>query len=113
MRIDFGPLGADGGVDIAHTVAAGSDKVDGLSKQYLAVYVECLCRAVREMIADIAHIGCTQQGVADGMDEHVGIAMAQKSHGVRNTDTAKPQFAIGHQPVDVETHTYSNLCHNI
>lgn len=48
MRIDFGPLGADGGVDIAHTVAAAGDKVDGFGKQYLAVYVECLCRGVRE-----------------------------------------------------------------
>ena len=47
------------------------------------------------------------------MDEHVGIAMAQQSHGVRNTYTSEPQFAVGHQPVDVEAHAYSNLCHNI
>ena len=60
------------------------------------------------MIADIAHVGGTQQGIADGMDEHISIAVAQQAQFMVDADAAQPQVAVFHQLVNVvaESHTY-------
>ena len=45
------------------------------------------------MIADVAQIGCAKEGIADGMCEHIGVAMALQTHAMRNFDAAQPQVA--------------------
>ena len=42
------------------------------------------------MITNVAQTGGAQQSVADGVDEHVGIAMSKKPAGVGDLDAAKP-----------------------
>ena len=44
----------------------------------------------REVIADVAHVSRTEERVADGMDEHVGIAVSEQSLRMLNPDTAEP-----------------------
>jgi hypothetical protein len=42
------------------------------------------------MIAYVTHIGGTKQGVANGMYQHVGIAVAQQSEMVLKLNAAHP-----------------------
>ena len=49
-----------------------------------------------EVVADVAHVGCAQKGVADGMQQHVGIAMAQQSLTMLNLDATHPEVAAFH-----------------
>ena len=54
------------------------------------------------MVADVAQVRRTQQGVANGMNEHVGIAVAKKAEGVRNANTAQPKVATFDKAVYVK-----------
>ena len=48
-------------------------------KQYLAVYIESIIGVVGEMESYVAHVGSAEHGIADGVYEHVGIAMPEQS----------------------------------
>ena len=56
------------------------------------------------MVADITHVGSTEDGVADGVDEYVGIAVAEKPQGVFKFDAANPEFAAWCELMDVVAH---------
>jgi hypothetical protein len=43
------------------------------------------------MLADVAQIGSPKEGIADGMEQHIGVAVSQKTMGVLNTHTSNPQ----------------------
>lgn len=53
------------------------------------------------MVADVAQCGGTEQGVADGVDEDVGIAMAKQTMRVGDEDASEPQFAPFNELVDI------------
>lgn len=59
------------------------------------------------MVTDVAHIGRPQQGITDGMYQHVGIAVSQQAFLVLQTDTTQPQLTAFHQLVDIEAETYT------
>ena len=59
------------------------------------------------MVADVAQVGSSEQCVADGMNEHVGIAMAQQPQLMLYLDAPQPEVAIFHQLMDVVTHANS------
>ena len=61
------------------------------------------------MITNVAQVGSTEQGVAQGVNRHIGIAVTQQPQLVVNLHTANPQFAVGHQTVHIKAHSYS--CH--
>lgn len=77
VRVELRALGTYGAVDVAYTIALGGDEVNGLAKEYLRVDAIGLSGGVGEVISYVAHVGGTEQGVADGVDEYVGIAMAE------------------------------------
>ena len=54
MRVQFGTLGTDCGVDIAHAIAFLGEQGDGLTQEYLAVDAVGLGSSVWEMVADVA-----------------------------------------------------------
>lgn len=53
------------------------------------------------MISDITHVGGAQQGIANGMYQHIGIAVAQQSQFIIYLDSSQPQVAVNHQLVDI------------
>ena len=59
------------------------------------------------MVADVAQVGSPKQRVADGMNEHVGIAMAQQPQLMLYLDATQPKVATFHQPMDVVAHADS------
>ncbi len=56
------------------------------------------------MVADVAGPDRSEQGVGDGVEKDVGVAMSLESALVRDSDPAKPQFLAGSEGVDVEAH---------
>ena len=93
MGIHLRALGTDGGVDIHQPVALRGNEGDGVAQDNLAVHAVGLGRGIWEMIAYVAHVRCTQQGIADGVQQHVGIAMTQEALTVFNLDAAHPEVA--------------------
>ena len=101
-RIHLGTFGADGGIDVAYGVAFGCYDVDGFAKQYLGVDVlEFVAFLGWEMVADVAHIGCSEDGVADSMDENVSVGMAEQSMCVLQFDATEPEVASFNKFVDI------------
>ena len=101
MRVELGALCTHRGVYVADAIALGGDEVDGLAQQYLTIDVERLGSRVGEVVAYVAHVGGAEQGVADGVDEHVGVAVSEQAEFVVEADTAEPQLATLHQFVDI------------
>ena len=90
VRVEFGLLGADSGIDVPHPVAFRGNERDHLLQDDFAIHVECVIGVVGEMITDVAHIGGTEKGIADGMDEHIGIAMTQQSQSMLYLNASEP-----------------------
>jgi hypothetical protein len=59
--------------------------------------------------AYIAHVGCAQQCITNGVYQHIGITVAQQSQTVVNLYTPQPKVAVFHQTVDVIAHAYSYI----
>ena len=81
-------LGADSSVDIAYAVALGGDELYGAAQEYLAVDILKFACGVGEVIAYVAQVSCTQEGIADGMDEYIGIGVAEETSVVFEADAA-------------------------
>lgn len=47
------------------------------------------------MAADVAQGGCTEQGIANGMYEDVGVTVAEEPVGVGNGDAAEREGRLG------------------
>ena len=109
VSLQLGTFSTDGGIYVAHAVALGGNDFHGAAQEYLAVYVFELRSGVGEVITDIAHVGGAKQGIADGMDKHIGIAMAQKALGVLQSDASKPEVATFYKLVYVESESYSDF----
>jgi hypothetical protein len=109
MCLQFWTFGTDGGVYVAHAVSLGGNDFYGTAQENLAVYVLELSPSVGEMVADVAHVGSTKQSIADGMDKHIGIAMAQKAFGVLQSDAPKPEVATFYKLMYVESESYSDF----
>ena len=107
VRVEFRMLSTDGGVDVSDLVTFCGNEVDDAFEDDLAVHVECLLGVVGEVVTNIAHVGGAEECVADSVDEDVGIAVTEQSHGVRNLYTSQNQFTAFHEFVDVVAHSYS------
>ena len=55
------------------------------------------------MVTDVAQGGGTQQSVAQGMDGHVGVAMAQQPLLPGDIHSSEPQFTALDKPMDVKS----------
>ena len=51
-------------------------------QKYATINAEELRGGVGEMATDVAQGGCTEQGIANGMYEDVGVTMAEEPVGV-------------------------------
>ena len=108
MGVELGLFGHDGGVDVAQFVARIAKEAHGPGEEDLAVDAGILAGGVGEVIADVAQSGGAEQGVADGVNEYVGVAMAKQSEGVVDVHTADPQFTVGGEGVDVVSESDSH-----
>lgn len=70
-------------------------------QEYATIDAEELRGGVGEMAADVAQGGCTEQGIANGMYENVGVTVAEEPVGVGNGDAAEREGAVGNKAVDI------------
>lgn len=100
--VELGTLCTDGSIDVANGIAFGCYEVDGFAEKYLGIDVLELVTFFRgEVVADVAHVGCTKYGIADGMDENVSVGMAEQSMCVLQFDATEPEVASFNKFVDI------------
>ena len=93
MGIHLRALGTDGGVDIHQPVALRGNEGDGVAENDLAVHAVGFGRGIWEMVANVAHVGGAEKGVADSMQQHIGIAVAKEAFTMFQLNAAHPQIA--------------------
>ena len=57
---------------------------------------------VRKMGSNVAFPHCAEQGIHQGVKQHIGIGMPRKASLVGNMDPTKNQFPAGHQAMNIE-----------
>lgn len=90
MSFELGTFGTDGGIDIPYPIPLFCYQANGLAQEDLTVDVQKFLTVVREMITDVTHIGSSQQGIADGMDQYICVAMPQQAQFMFQLDAAQP-----------------------
>lgn len=109
---DFGELTDDGGIDIDDFIARFPDQAFDIGQQDQAVRVFPFRVRRREMFADITQSGGSQEGVADGVAQHVRIAVPGETFIEGDFHSAEDKFAIRRESVDVEALAYAVvICH--
>ena len=79
MRIDLGLFCANSAVAIAKLIAFLAEKCHRFLQQDLGVdTLKLIPLYGREMVADIALVGCSENGIAECMNQHISIRMAIK-----------------------------------
>src|SRR4051794_23518272 len=61
-------------------------------------------------VADVAISGGPEQGIRYGMEDHVGIAVAEQAARMVNTHTAEQERPALHQTVRVVSDAYPHFC---
>lgn len=87
---ELGGLCDDGEVDVFHLEALLADQLEHSAEQYPGVGALISGVSVGEVIAYVAEGSSAKEGVAQGVESHVGIAMAQEAFRVGNLDPAEP-----------------------
>ncbi len=60
-------------------------------------------------VANIAEAGRAEQGVGDGVQHHIGVAMPGEAARVRNADAAKQQRPAFFQAMSVVTNSDAHM----
>ena len=109
VRRHLGLLGDDGDVDVADTVSAVAQQRDDVAQEHARVGTGVGGVGVGEEVADVAEGGGAEQGVAEGVEGHVGIAMAQQATVMGNVYSADDAPASGDEAVYVVSAAYSHV----
>ena len=109
MWVELRPLCAYRGIYIAHYITLSGYEVYHLGEKYLGIYILGLGGIVRKVVAYVSHVGGTQQRVANGMYQHISVAVSQQSQRIIQLDATKPQFPLWHQTVHVISKTYPDF----
>ena len=97
----FWPFGVDDAIEV-HDAKAGLGDFCGGGGQHFGRIAASVGRIrVGEQAADIGQGGGSQQRVGDRMQQHVGVAVADKLPVVRHIDSAQPQRPAGRGAVRV------------
>ena len=88
MGFQLGALGADGSIDIAYTVTFGGDELHCTCQENFTVDILEFPCGIGEMVSYVAHMCSTQECVADGMDEYIGIRVTEESAVVLKANTS-------------------------
>ena len=111
MWRQFGGLGNDGAVYIADGIAFGAYPTRHFAQQCRRVRAFELCVGVREMAANIAQRGRTQQGISNGVQQSIGVRMPQQSFVVPDIHATQNQFAAFDQGMNVPAFTNADCVH--
>ena len=102
--IEFWTFCTNGAVYVADGVSFCCYNIKRAAEKYLGVDVfEFVALLRRKVVADVSHVGGSENGIANGMDEHICIGMTKQSEGVVNLDASEPKVATFGELVNIET----------
>jgi len=108
MSAQAGFLGNNSGIHVAGSESPLPQFRYDLAQEDAAVDSLQLRIGIGKMSADIAQPGRTQQGIAQGMDEHIPIRMRDQPLFVRNGDAAQHHMIPITEPVGIIAMTNAN-----
>ncbi len=111
MRCHFGRLRDDGGIDIHHAIACFRQQPVYLAHQLATVDPLVTWIGIGKMPANITQRSCTQQRIAQGMQQYIRVRMAKQSFFIRNGNAADNKIAPGGQLVNIKPLPNSDFFH--
>src|SRR3546814_4535390 len=108
MRTDFRGLANQRQVDMFDEAVPFCDALRRIFQETGGGDAAPLRVGWREVAAYVSLRQRAEQGVDQGMDGHVRVAMPRQAPVVRNVDAAEPEFLFGRQPVNVISHAGSD-----
>lgn len=78
---------------------------DDFFEEQKAVDVGKLRIGIGKMLAQVAEVGGAEQGVADGVAEHIRVGMPGEAEWMFDLDAAEHQTTSGHERVNVISET--------
>lgn len=85
----FGSLGVNHAVNVDDTIANSGDFLGSDRQHFGRVAAAVGFLRVRKQLADIGQGGSAEQRVGDGVEQHIGITMADELPIVRHQDTTQ------------------------
>lgn len=98
----LGGLGHDGNVYVANGVAALGKEAHTFAEEEAGVGAAIALVGVGEVVADVAEGGGAEKGIGEGVEGHVGIAVAEQAFFVGDFYAAHYEFTAFHEAVHVE-----------
>ena len=95
----------------AISVSSIADKFNCLAQKNLAVNTLKLRSRIREMVANVTHVGSAQYRVTNGMYQHIGIRVSQQAVALGDFHAAKPKRPVRSELMDVIPESDSYLAH--
>ena len=102
MRPNLGSFADDGTVDMVDHPTAIPDQTGRVGKEAVGAGALPLRVARREMLADVALAGGTEQRVGDCVEDDVRVAMAGEASVMRDLDSAHHDRPIAGKGMDIE-----------
>lgn len=104
----FGPLSENDAIQVHDLVAGGANASGGLGQHVGRVAVFVGWVSVGEHFADVADGGGTEEGIRDGVQEYVGVAVADGVLVVRDVEAAETQRSARRQTVRIVPNSYTD-----
>jgi len=98
-----GPLGDDGGVEIADPEAARLRQADHMFKQQHAVDPLVGGVGVGEIAADVAEAESAENRITNRMQQNIRVRMTEQAIFIRDRHAAEDQRPVGNQAMDIKT----------
>lgn len=108
----LGCLGDDGDIDVGGAVAALGQQPGDTAQQHARVGALVARVGVGEVVAYVTQGGGAKEGVAEGVEGDVGVAVSVKAETVGYLYPAYPQVAPLDEAVDVKSVSDAYLCHS-
>lgn len=106
-RIELRCLSHDGCVYVAHPIPSLPEEHKNLPKQYHRVGSGISRISVREVVADISQSSSSEEGISDGMQQHISIRVTQKTPRCRDLYASQDQLTPLRIAVDIVAVAYS------
>ena len=108
MRKDFGTLRKNHAIQIYDLKARGRDTAERRSQHLRGITAFVGRIGVGKEFPDIAAGRRAEQGVSNRVQEHIGIAVAQRPAVVRDCNAAQHETRAGAEPVGVVAEADAN-----
>ncbi|CDQ11082.1 protein of unknown function [Acidithiobacillus ferrivorans] len=109
VRCQFGTLTDDGRVHITHRKTFSLNQLVAMPEQEPGICARETDVGVGKMATDVAQGSRPQQGIADGVKEHIGIGVAGQAEFVGDRHTAENKGSTRHQRMHVKAMANTQL----